>query len=240
MSKQTSERDPSWTWVASAYRATSAPSRAETERATQQILTQVDEERGHVETTETKTAPSDSMDVLRGTSTEVPPHARTSALLSRAMPRIWWGITAALAAATFIVGIVVGRDIPPSINHQQDINSISETKSQTHTVPTPNVEQTTRSTTHQATRTVQFVLSAPRASRVTLVGDFNEWDVDATPMHMRRGTGLWTVSVPLPTGRHVYAFVVDGDEWVADPSAPRVAVDAFGAPNSVVIVGRSL
>jgi hypothetical protein len=47
----------------------------------------------------------------------------------------------------------------------------------------------------------------------------------------------WEVQLPLAPGRHVYAFVVDG-EVVADPAAPRAADEDFGVPNSVVLVGR--
>jgi 1,4-alpha-glucan branching enzyme len=81
----------------------------------------------------------------------------------------------------------------------------------------------------------QFVLVAPDARSVSLVGDFNSWSVDATPL-TRRGDA-WIVEVPLRHGRHVYSFVVDGSEWVADATAPRAAEDDFGRVNSVLIVG---
>ena len=85
-------------------------------------------------------------------------------------------------------------------------------------------------------RFVQFVHIAPKASRVTVVGDFNGWDPQATPM-IRRESGVWIASVPVPPGRHVYAFVVDGDHWVADPAAPLAPEDGFGIRNSVIVVG---
>jgi hypothetical protein len=37
--------------------------------------------------------------------------------------------------------------------------------------------------------------------------------------------------VPLRPGVHDYAFVVDGERWVADPNAPQVD-DSFGGTNS--------
>jgi len=82
---------------------------------------------------------------------------------------------------------------------------------------------------------VHFELSAPRASRVALVGSFNEWNPVATPLTRDPATGKWVVSLRLPPGRHVYAFVVDGDV-TADPAAPRAADDDFGSTNSVVLV----
>lgn len=89
-------------------------------------------------------------------------------------------------------------------------------------------------------QTVQFELTAPKASHVALVGSFNEWNPVATPLRRDPATGKWIVSLNLPPGRHVYSFVVDGDV-TADPSAPRAADADFGSANSVVFVagGRS-
>ncbi|HJQ67216.1 MAG TPA: isoamylase early set domain-containing protein [Gemmatimonadales bacterium] len=86
------------------------------------------------------------------------------------------------------------------------------------------------------TTVVQFVLVAPGASSVALVGDFNDWDATTTPMRPVRRGELWSVTIPLSAGRHRYAFLVDGSRWLADPSAPR-APDDFGTPSSVVTVG---
>ena len=90
---------------------------------------------------------------------------------------------------------------------------------------------------HDTVRVIKFVLVAPQASHVALVGDFNRWDESATPMLRTRTGGTWSVTLPLAEGRHLYAFVVDGKQWVADPSAPLAPVDGYGVPNSVVVVG---
>ncbi len=83
---------------------------------------------------------------------------------------------------------------------------------------------------------VQFVLVAPDARRVALVGDFNDWDPAATPLRASAG-GAWSAALQLPPGRHRYAFVVDGVRWLADPAAPPAPDDDFGSPGSVVTVG---
>jgi hypothetical protein len=85
---------------------------------------------------------------------------------------------------------------------------------------------------------VKFVFFAPRAQQVSLVGDFNDWDIARTPMNRSARGGLWSVTVPLSAGRHVYAFVVDGSSWSADPSAPFAPDDGFGHSNSVKLVSR--
>jgi hypothetical protein len=82
---------------------------------------------------------------------------------------------------------------------------------------------------------VRFELAAPRAAHVALVGSFNEWNPVATPLRHDPSSGKWVVSLRLPPGRHVYAFVVDGDV-TADPTAPRAADDDFGSANSVLLV----
>ena len=83
---------------------------------------------------------------------------------------------------------------------------------------------------------VRFVIQAPGASTVSLVGDFNAWNVGATPLEATEREGIWTVTVPLPAGRHEYAFVVDGVRWMPDPNAPSAGTADFGPANSVVTV----
>jgi hypothetical protein len=81
----------------------------------------------------------------------------------------------------------------------------------------------------------QFVLVAPQAASVSLVGDFNDWDPSRAPM--RTAHGIWATAVPLVAGRYRYAFLVNGVEWRADPAAPNAIDDEFGTPSSVVTVG---
>jgi len=83
---------------------------------------------------------------------------------------------------------------------------------------------------------VTFVLRAPGATRVSVVGDFNNWDANATPMAHGGSGDLWVLSVRLPPGVHLYSFVLDGSEWRPDPSAPLAADGSFGGHNSVVVV----
>ena len=82
-------------------------------------------------------------------------------------------------------------------------------------------------------KAVPFMLVAPQASSVSVVGDFNDWK--PTPL-VKNGAGAWEARVRLAPGQYNYAFVVDGSRWVADPAAPKNAVDDFGSPNSVVTV----
>jgi hypothetical protein len=99
----------------------------------------------------------------------------------------------------------------------------------------PAAQPSALAATSQASST-QFVLVAPGAKAVSLVGDFNDWSVTATPLARADGDGVWWVTVPLAPGRYRYAFVVDGAIWRSDPESPA-AEDEFGRPNSVVTIG---
>lgn len=85
------------------------------------------------------------------------------------------------------------------------------------------------------TAKIQFVLVAPAAKRVAVVGDFNDWDPGAAPLSA--AGGVWSGQVDVPLGRHDYAFVIDGERWVRDPNAPQAPADEFGAGYSVLVVG---
>lgn len=84
---------------------------------------------------------------------------------------------------------------------------------------------------------VKFVFFAPQAAEVSLVGDFNGWDPSKLPMVRTPNSGIWTVTLPLTAGRHLYQFVVDG-MWLPDPNAPIAGDDGFGHANSVRLVRK--
>ena len=86
---------------------------------------------------------------------------------------------------------------------------------------------------------VQFVLVAPEARSVAVVGDFNNWGLGDTALVAENHNGVWSVSAPVPAGVHRYAFLVNGKQWVADPTAPRAAGDDFGQPSSALVVEGS-
>jgi hypothetical protein len=86
---------------------------------------------------------------------------------------------------------------------------------------------------------VQFVLVAPEARSVAVVGDFNNWGLGDTALVAENHNGVWSVSAPVRTGVHRYAFLVNGKQWVADPTAPRAAGDDFGQPSSALVVEGS-
>lgn len=77
---------------------------------------------------------------------------------------------------------------------------------------------------------VRFVLMAPSASSVTLVGDFGAWE----GREMRKlPSGEWELKVSLERGRaYSYGFMIDGNGVVPDPFSDAVFDDGFGGKHS--------
>lgn len=91
------------------------------------------------------------------------------------------------------------------------------------------------------TQNVRFVLVNGSAQEVFIVGDFNGWSKNETPLVRAASGDAWTVSIPLANGRHEYAFIVrdeKGEHWIADPLAMTVR-DDFGTESSVLRVGQT-
>jgi len=86
---------------------------------------------------------------------------------------------------------------------------------------------------------VNFVLVAPAAKSVKVVGDFNHWGLNDSALVATNNQGVWSVTAPVPAGVHRYAFVVNEKQWVADPRAPRSVGDDFGMPSSALVVEDS-
>ena len=83
---------------------------------------------------------------------------------------------------------------------------------------------------------VQFAFANPGATAVTVAGDFNDWDAEATPLRDTDGDGVWTGLIALRPGMHKYMFVVNGEQWVTDPEAERYVDDGFGMRNAVIAI----
>jgi hypothetical protein len=129
-------------------------------------------------------------------------------------------VSALVAAGLVGIGVIAGGSLPDRGVHPggQPLAGVA---------PQPPVSDTV----------VKFVVVAPEASKVALVGDFNDWSDTKTPMVRVANSAVWTVTLPLTAGRHLYSYMVDG-QWVNDPGAPIAPDDGFGHANSVRIVSR--
>lgn len=78
--------------------------------------------------------------------------------------------------------------------------------------------------------------AAPGTRSVALAGTFNSWVGDACRFEQLTAT-RWQATLPIPAGRHLYKFVVDGTDWIVDPSNPWISED--GQNNSSLTVDET-
>ena len=157
----------------------------------------------------------------------------------RVSPLAGLALAAALAALMVLVGRVDrGGDLRPETATtvaQAPASAQAPAEAVTNVGGTAGPIVQAASDAPGAARIVTFVFVAPDAKDVSVAGDFNDWTANAMPL-TRSASGVWTGALPLKPGRYTYSFVLDGRKWVADPGAPR-AVDDFGAPSSVLVIG---
>ena len=80
----------------------------------------------------------------------------------------------------------------------------------------------------------EFSLSAPQAQRVSIAGDFNQWNPSSHPLQQDT-KGTWRISLDLKPGKHEYRFLLDG-EWQNDPNCDSFVENPFGTSNCLKIV----
>ncbi len=81
---------------------------------------------------------------------------------------------------------------------------------------------------------VRFNLYFPEAERVSLVGDFNNWNILSLPMKKFRD-GFWETSIDLPPGRYEYRFCVNGIRQ-GEPNTQEMVENPFGTQTWVRVV----
>ena len=74
------------------------------------------------------------------------------------------------------------------------------------------------------------------AKSVSLVGDFNNWNIALTPL-WKDASGLWLAEIEAPKrGNYQYKFIVNGTRWLEDPSNGMKVPDNYGGLNSVLAI----
>lgn len=83
---------------------------------------------------------------------------------------------------------------------------------------------------------VHFTVQAPSARSVSVVGDFNNWNARDHELRRLPGATVWEVWVPVKPGRYRYAFIVDGQVHMVDPSRQTRFDDDLQRGVSVLVV----
>ncbi len=72
------------------------------------------------------------------------------------------------------------------------------------------------------------------AKKVTVVGDFNNWDTAANPL--RKVKGIWKTTLKLEQGHeYEYRYLVNSQEWHNDWAADKYVPNYIDGDNSVVV-----
>ena len=90
---------------------------------------------------------------------------------------------------------------------------------------------------HEGTAGVHFAVWAPNARRVSVVGDFNQWDGRRHTMRKRVGTGVWEIFVPEIGAGTLYKYEIIGADGKLLPlKADPVGFGAELRPSTASVV----
>ena len=103
-------------------------------------------------------------------------------------------------------------------------------------VLTPHLRPAPRLARAKTIKPVSFICAETAAKHVALIGDFNGWQPQATPMK-RQPDGCWRVQAMLSAGHHYYLFLADGKRML-DPRAHGIARNEKGEEVSMLSVGH--
>lgn len=144
--------------------------------------------------------------------------------------RFFWKLF--ILASVFGIGYIIGRE--HSFEEEEDWDSDEDagtTPAPTTGEPKPAAPTPTPSAGETK---VEFAYTDPKATAVAVVGDFNDWSKDKTPLKLENG--VWKVQLSLKPGRHEYKFVVNNTDWITDPKSSETVADKYGGRSSVIVV----
>jgi 1,4-alpha-glucan branching enzyme len=88
----------------------------------------------------------------------------------------------------------------------------------------------------EGVRGVTFAVWAPNAQRVSVVGNFNNWDGRRHPMRVRGSSGIWELFVPGLVEGEIYKYEIKGHNDYLGLKADPFAFYAELRPNNASIV----
>ncbi len=145
--------------------------------------------------------------------------------------RLWRAVSVAAAAA--VVGFLARGAWMPAPR----VPAVATLSSSESTAPTADGIRAVRMGAEPVAIQQQFILENRTARHISVVGDFNNWNAERTPM-TRSSDGTWSALVPLSPGRHVYGYMVDDSLFTLDPRVPTARDPDLGTDGSVIVVGR--
>ncbi|MFV1883425.1 MAG: isoamylase early set domain-containing protein [Balneola sp.] len=75
------------------------------------------------------------------------------------------------------------------------------------------------------------------SKKVTLAGDFNDWD--PTSLELEKKNGVYETEVRLkPEAEYKFKYLIDGEVWENDYEADAYVPNEFGTEDSLVTIGK--
>jgi len=87
---------------------------------------------------------------------------------------------------------------------------------------------------------VRFVVWAPNARRVSVVGNFNSWDGRRHPMRLHPGAGVWEIFIPRLAAGEVYKYEILGADGLLPLKADPLALMTEHPPATGSVVAPPL
>lgn len=126
-----------------------------------------------------------------------------------------------IMASVFGIGYIIGRE---HSFEEEEMWEEEESKAEAESEPTtPSSEGDIE---------VDFELEDADAEKVSLVGTFNDWNKDATPL-TKEGK-IWKCTLNLKPGKYEYQFVVNDTDWIVDPKSDKNVKNKYEGENTII------
>ncbi|TRW99504.1 1,4-alpha-glucan branching protein GlgB [Paracoccus sp. M683] len=90
--------------------------------------------------------------------------------------------------------------------------------------------------THEGVSGTHFAVWAPNAARVSVIGDFNQWDGRRHPMRRRGVTGMWELFIPGIAEGALYKYEIAPQSGAVQEKADPVGFGAQHPPQTASVV----
>lgn len=128
-------------------------------------------------------------------------------------------------ASVFGIGYIIGREHSFEEEEMWEEEADKADKGD-------NAEKKTEAGSGSDDNEVEFEFEDADAKKVSVVGNFNDWNKDANQMKLENG--VWKCTVHLKPGKHEYQFVVNDTDWVVDPKSGNAVKNKYEGMNSVI------
>lgn len=127
-----------------------------------------------------------------------------------------------ITASVFGIGYIIGRE--HSFEEEEmweEEESKAEAEKETESPPSSDGDIE-----------VDFEFEDAEAEKVSIVGTFNDWNKDATPL--TKEGNVWKCTLNLKPGKYEYQFVVNDTDWLVDPKSDNNVKNKYEGMNTVI------